>query len=256
LIPPSAGSGQTKALALKRSFWVYVILYAIGAHGFYNFDCPGLQAASLGILVPGAGLLGIASLWSILAFFVVLVLFLFALFLWVACGAVVMPVFVWLASAALAGYIAERKPTKGISTAIMLVPLVLLGFLWVAAVRKSAAAGQLRRQHNQYLAKYIEALPDTFPPAAEPGTRELDLRTLRFVQWTIETGLLPPDDWSRHTVIDQFQTAALRYQLYQTVYALQAYQCHYVPNYSGALGEACRNSIHKAQCQKVNRYGF
>jgi hypothetical protein len=67
----------------------------------------------------------------------------------------------------------------------------------------------------------------------------------------IELGSQDLNDWSNFTVIDQFQVAALRYQLYVIVYCLSTYHIFYVPNYNGASAFAMRNAIEKAQSKKV-----
>ncbi|KAL3474483.1 hypothetical protein BJX99DRAFT_260415 [Aspergillus californicus] len=253
-IPSAAGNGERSSLALQRTFRVYVILYLAGVHGFYNLVDARIRAASLCFLFPGAGLLTVASPLPLFTFVLIWVLFLASLFLWFACGALVFPVFIWLASAVAAGLVVQEPPSMAASSTVILLPLILFAAVRIRGRRQAADAIRRRDLHNTHLTEYLQSLSDSATASAAPGTRELDLQTLRFAQWFIETGLLPVDDWSRHTVIDQFQTAALRYQLYQTVYSLQAYQCHYAPNYSGALGEACRNAIHKAQCEKVNSF--
>lgn len=44
-------------------------------------------------------------------------------------------------------------------------------------------------------------------------------------------------------IIDQFQPAALRYQINHLGYALGMVQCHYTPSFRGYLGQAQRNLI-------------
>lgn len=245
--------GRSSTLARQRALRVYAIIYLAGIHGFYNMADARSRAASLSLLFPGAGLLAVADPLSLFLFGLTWLLFLASLFLWFACGAAIFPVLIWLSSAFAASLKAhENPPILAVSAVIFLPPLTYIAAR-IHGRRHAEEAVNRRLLHNAYLTEYVQSLTDCPTAAAAPGTRELDLRTLRFVQWFIEAGLLPLDDWSRHTVIDQFQTAALRYQLYQTVYSLQAYQCHYAPNYSGVLGEACRNALQKAQCEKVNR---
>lgn len=78
-------------------------------------------------------------------------------------------------------------------------------------------------------------------PAPAPGSRELDLKSLRFVQHMIEWGLTPHNNLSYHDVIDQFQTGAVRYQLYGVVDSLALYMTHYTPGFHRYVAEACRN---------------
>lgn len=87
--------------------------------------------------------------------------------------------------------------------------------------------------------------------APEPGSRELDLKTLRFMQWFLELGLTAKDDFSYHDIIDQFQTSAIRYQLYESLSDLAMYQFVFAPNFHGYLSQAMRNCIEKSLTEKV-----
>lgn len=253
LIPASAGSGWRKNALQERSLAIYIAQYLLGAYIYYRFDSPGVRAAGLGLLFPGAGLTSVASVSSIICFGVVLIAFFVSLFAWLAAGAVTLPILVWAGGALLAGLLAKdtllepAAPLWALSVALAIITLRRWSF------QASVECVKVRERRNLFLIKEVEENRLKAPQPALPGNRELDIRTLRFIQWFIETGLLPANDWSRHTVIDQFQTAALRYQLYQTVYSLQLYQCHYAPNFSGVLKAACRNAFSKAQSEKVNR---
>ena len=67
----------------------------------------------------------------------------------------------------------------------------------------------------------------------------------------IELGRTAKDDFSYHDVIDQFQTSAIRYQLYEAVSDLGVYQFIYAPNFHGYVSEAMRNTIEKSLTEKV-----
>lgn len=86
---------------------------------------------------------------------------------------------------------------------------------------------QLRR--TRWPAENVKEQADHAVPAPAPGSREVDFKTLRFVQHMIERDLTPHDDLSYHVVIDQFQTGAVCYQLYGVVNSLSLYLTHYAP---------------------------
>ncbi|KAF2186580.1 hypothetical protein K469DRAFT_775419 [Zopfia rhizophila CBS 207.26] len=67
----------------------------------------------------------------------------------------------------------------------------------------------------------------------------------------LETGLADMDDFSHNDIIDQFETAAIRYQLYGTQKALGLYQYVYAPNFHGYLNKAQRIGIEKCFTEKV-----
>jgi len=55
-------------------------------------------------------------------------------------------------------------------------------------------------------------------------------------------------------VIDQFQTGAVRYQLYGVVDVLSLYQCHYAPGFHGYLSRASKNCIEKSLQKRIMSY--
>ncbi|KAJ5058823.1 hypothetical protein PSV09DRAFT_2421933 [Bipolaris maydis] len=62
------------------------------------------------------------------------------------------------------------------------------------------------------------------------------------------------DDWANFTRIDQFQTSALRYQLYDVQYTLAAVQKFYMPNFHGYIKAAQENVIEKSTTKDVMNY--
>jgi hypothetical protein len=125
----------------------------------------------------------------------------------------------WSASAIVAVLISNYTFSRSVSIRFLRTPLVLSAFLRWLNIRGLSSAIKRRDLHNNYLTEYIKSRSYILATPRALGTREVDLRTLQFVQWFIEIGLLPADDWSRHTMVDQFQTAALRYQLRQSTAA-------------------------------------
>jgi hypothetical protein len=107
-----------------------------------------------------------------------------------------------------------------------------------------------RRARNEYL---VESIKQSQAKAkqVELGSRELDLRTLRFLQWFIELGHTAKDDFFYHDIIDQFQTSAIRYQLYEASNVLGLYQYIYTPNFHGYASQESRNIIEKSLTSRV-----
>src|SRR4029077_6738107 len=63
---------------------------------------PEMQAAGLGLWIPGGGFLAVGG-WTILLFPVTIALFAVAVFAWFGAGMVLAPIIVWLGAALLAG---------------------------------------------------------------------------------------------------------------------------------------------------------
>jgi hypothetical protein len=74
------------------------------------------------------------------------------------------------------------------------------------------------------------------------------------MQYLFDQSFLGLDDWTNHAIIDQFQTSALRYQLYKMIYAFGIYQGIYCPNFHGYASQGSRNTIEKAMSKKVMSY--
>ena len=82
------------------------------------------------------------------------------------------------------------------------------------------------------------------------GPRELSERELQAVRYALDRALQPVGEFKGYTISDQFQPAALRYQINHLGYALGMVQCHYAPSFHGYLSQAQRNLI---ETYRVNR---
>ncbi|CAK7231282.1 hypothetical protein SBRCBS47491_007878 [Sporothrix bragantina] len=259
LIPPSAGMGTTKRYYQRRTMFQYATLYCFGLWCFWNLESVALRASALGLLFPGAGLLAVGTIPALAAMIVTLVGIPVTLFVWFAMGGVLFPLLLWIGAAGLAGVLA-----RGLDAASGLWDWA--GTFWAAAcvimvtwaVWKSSAINargrSVQQQRNTWLPAKVGSMLETADVAPAPGDRELDLDTLRFVQHMIERGLTKHDDLSYHDVIDQFQTGAVRYQLYGVVDCLGLYLTHYTPGFHGYAAEACRNSIEKSLHKRIMSY--
>lgn len=168
-------------------------------------------------------------------------------------GGVIAPMILWIGSSLLAAALARDSVFElagPIWTAICICGIAYITYATQAA---NAEMRKKRAVRNDYLINAVSE-NQSIATEAKPGSREMDERTLRFTQWFIELGLTDKDDWSYHDIIDQFQTSAIRYQLYETVSDLGMYQYIYAPNFHGYLSKAQRNVIEKSLTEKVLRY--
>lgn len=250
LIPDNVGKGNVKLWYQRRTLIQYVCLAALGLYSFYHSQSPGLRAAGLGLLFPGAGLIAVFTIPSILAFVLSTALIPLVLFAWFGAGGILFPIVLWAGTSALAGFLARGTL---LDSAGPIVAALCVGGIGYATFRTATAneqARQKRQKRNEYLIRAVQQNQANGKRVA-PGSRELDLKTLRFVQWYIELGLTSMDDFSYHDVIDQFQTSAIRYQLYEAVSDLGVYQFIYAPNFHGYLSKAQRNCIEKSLTERV-----
>lgn len=173
------------------------------------------------------------------------------LFAWFGCGGVFFPLFLWTSTAGLSAALAKKTLFE--PAPYFWAIFCVFGILYISLRTYNAnkAADINRQARNGWLVEQVQKNQASASSTPAPGSRELDLDTLRYVQWFIELGMTDENDWSYHDIIDQFQTSAIRYQLYETVYCLAMYQAHYAPGFHGVLSQAQRNVIRKSTSQKV-----
>ena len=174
----------------------------------------------------------------------------FVLFAWFGMGGVIFPLALWIGTSLLSALLARDSLLEfagPLWTAICIGGVLYLTYATLAA---NAVARKKRETRNAYLVNEVQN-NQAQATETELGSRELTERQLRFLQWFIELGLTPKDDFSYHDVIDQFQTSAIRYQLYEAVSDLGMYQYLFAPNFHGYLSQAQRNIIEKSFTKKV-----
>ena len=220
---------------------------------------PEVDALVLGITFPGAGFL----LWTMpdgslpaLALGLCagsLALFLMALTLWFATGNVVLPGVVWI-GAAIAAYalVAPRPapvtappPLLAWTPAALLVGIVTAAGVAVLTAHRRAAWRAL-----------FDAAPQFAAPPAEPQPlrREIGLDDLRRLRLLLDRALQPVERFDGFEWIDQFQTAAVRYQVNFISYALAMAAYAHLPAFEGYLAAAQRNLIAKQRDHRMWRY--
>ena len=250
LIPDNVGKGAAKWHYQRRTLVQYAAMAAGGLYAFYTFESPSIRASSLGLLFPGAGLVAVATIPSIIAFVISTALIPLVIFAWFGAGGVLFPVLLWVGTSALAGYLARDSVVSLAGPIWTAICVGGIGFVTYSTQKANAEARAKRAERNEYLIETVQKV-QAAGVRPEPGSRELDLRILRFVQWFVELGHTSKDDFSYHDVIDQFQTSAIRYQLYEAVNDLGSYQYTYAPNFHGYLSQAQRNIIEKSLTEKV-----
>ena len=223
---------------------------ALGLYSFQTVESPSVRAGSLGLLFPGAGLIAVFTIPAIFAFIVSLALIPLVMFAWFGAGGVAFPIILWVGTSGLAAFLARDSVLE--LAGPVWAAICLVGVAWITYKTQTAntEARQKRHMRNEYLVEAVKT-NQAAGKKHEPGSRELDLKTLRFLQWFIELGLTKKDDFSYHDVIDQFQTSAIRYQLYEAVSDLGVYQYIYAPNFHGYASQAQRNIIQKSLTQRV-----
>jgi hypothetical protein len=216
----------------RRTLLAYALLCAF-ATGLQAIGDGRIDAFALGLAFPGAGFLHWASggqeLWALVFFVASLALFGAALAAWFATGNVVLAPLVWLAVAAMATrpdwFMLDAHPTQ--PGAAMLLPAMLLSSLLARAMIRPHAI-------NVPPKPALVALPALPVPPRD----EMALDDLKRLRLLADRALQPVEAFDGFEWRDQFQTAAVRYQVNFIAYALAVARRNYLPAATAWLGEA------------------
>ncbi len=245
--------GPVTASRHRRNAFIYALLCLAALVPAWLNASPSWQAAGLGLFLPGGGFFALGGGW-VLMVPVVLALFWMSCIAWFWNGMVVAPLTVWLGSALIAGHLAgEAIWAPGMALAPMTAAGIFLWFQHKTSQRH--AADRLRfAQRQQFFAASRAEVNERVQSEPAVGSRELDLEQLAAARYVLDRALQPVGEFKGYTVIDQFQPAALRYQINHLGFALGMMQGHYTPNFSGYLGQAQRNLIETYLAKKVWDY--
>ena len=241
---------------LQRQIMVlaaYAGLCLLGLALYLASPGAGLQALSLGLTFPGAGFLHWTGEGQWLAAFAACVvafsLFAASLLVWFGTGNVVLPPLVWAAAALAAAYpewFGLRQAlgaTPWAQTLPFASPLLAMTLFAISRTRRSLAA--------------VGAMPPEkhlLPAEALPLRREIALEDLHRLRLLLDRALQPVGQFDGFEWRDQFQTAAVRYQLNFISYALSAAQANYLPAANAQYDEAQRRLLEKQGDPKIWRY--
>lgn len=246
-------TGPATAMRQRRTWLIYLGLVAFGALPWAIGASPAWCAFGLGLWVPGGGFIALGGWWSLLVL-PAAILFVASLVAWFWAGAVVAPVLVWLGAALLAAGMATDAPWPG-SPVVVAALVVAVGFAFARANGKARARGAARALVRQAFlpASYAEVAAQA-RGRPDDARRELDADQLAGLRYLLDRALQPVGSFDGFTVIDQFQPAALRYQINHMGFALGIAQRAYLPAFRGYMGLAQRNLIEKYLERKVWDY--
>lgn len=257
LVPTRGSKGPVTARRQARSWAIYGALVLLGATPLLLGMAPAWRAAGLGLWAPGAGFL-VSGGWIAALFPLVLALFVTALIAWFWAGMVIAPAIVWLGSAALAGVMArDHAAPDGWWPAPLIAALVVGGVIGGFArinARTRAAAVVRGAAREGFLAQELARVEAMAAQTPDPAARAMSDEQLAGLRYLLDRTLQPVDRFDGFTILDQFQPAALRYQINHMGFALGLAQGTYVPNFRGYMGLAQRNLIDKYLLPKVWSY--
>lgn len=252
--------GPVTQARIARLLLAYLMLVAAGSALIAFAEGDALRIVGMGLVLPGAGFFAhadvcsadgvghtAAALFAIAAFSVSVVI-------WFGTGNILAPPAVWLASAIAAGAlndggiragaIAQMFNLLGASFSLLLVSMGC----WFVASRRQ------RGIDNAYLADTAADCAAIFsaPPPLEHA--EMNLEHLQRLRFALDRALQPVAQFDGFETLDQFQTAATRYQLNFLAYGLALTQARYTPAFGGYMHRAQIALIDKQREHRVWKY--
>jgi hypothetical protein len=246
-------AGPVTTARQRRTLIVYAAVCVVGLLPVLFGAAPGLQAAGLGLWMPGAGFVAVGG-WAVLLFPVVLAVFGFSLIAWFWAGMVVAPLTVWLGSAAIAGAMAGDATWSGAHLFVALCMAATGFYVRTRAQRNRVRDEQKAERRRRFLPASLAEVEVRAAAIPDVSTREMTSDQLASLRYVLDRSLQPVDQFNGFDIIDQFQPAALRYQLNHMGFALGLAQGAYTPNFHGYMQDAQRNLIDKYLLRKVWSY--
>lgn len=241
-------TGPVTRRRLVRTFLVLGLILGCAGVLILISQSPAQTAFGLGLSFPGAGFwpailddggltcLGVPAWISYLAAALIChVLFAFAVVFWFGAGNVLFPPFVWIVAA-----IAAPLTTPALVHAPPNLLLTAPFMIWGIAAGLVFLPRKTTRTQN-------------IPAKAEPFSAGIDINLFKQCRFALDRALQPVKNFEGFQFVDQFQTAATRYQIAQTSYALALLNAH-MPAFRGYVQQAQINLIDKQTDHRIWRY--
>ena len=255
-----AAIGPLTRLRQLRMFLIYASLYGLATFCVMVSPNSALEAIGHSLVLPGIGFLGGWGLETaavnadLILCLLSLGLLSFAGFLWFATGNIILPPLVWLATALMSGFWQVGKQNTEfdplVTSAAFAIGPIIMALIW-GYQQHSLRQGQVRREKlNQTL--QVSAL--NAPQQSSQHKDELSWPELQHMRLLLDRALQPVSEYEGFEWLDQFQTAAVRYQINFISYALSIAQAGYMPDFTGYISQAQKNLKAKQENHRIWKY--
>src|SRR5262245_19479265 len=246
-------AGPVTTARQRRTLIVYACVCVVGLIPALIGASTGWQAAGLGLWMPGAGFVAVGG-WAVLLFPIALALFGVSLIAWFWAGMVIAPLTVWLGAAAIAGAMAGTTNWAGAHVFVALCMAATAFYVRTRAQRNRVRDEQKAERRRRFVPASPAEVEVRAAAVPDASAREMTSDQLASLRYVLDRSLQPIDQFNGFDVIDQFQPAALRYQLNHMGFALGIAQGAYTPNFHGYMRDAQRSLIDKYLLRKVWGY--
>lgn len=262
--------GPVTRRKLARSFAAYALLYLLALFLIFFLSDAAWQGAALSIMFPGAGFLLWAStssvgyVWAIGLALVFVTGFLLSLVIWFATGNVLLPAILWFSSVSVTllfglNQVTSQTALYGIDLTIG-VPVLILAAIFLIFAQAIVRNQSAKLNHACGLAKAGRETCRSFilcvdqPNKFQPVEGELNQDEIKLLRLLLDRALQPVSEFNGFECIDQFQTAAIRYQINFMSYALSMVSARYLPASSAYMETAQKNLAKKSLDYRIWRY--
>jgi hypothetical protein len=253
--------GPVTLRRLARTTALYVGMLLVGWGLAQSTSRGELQALALGIMFPGAGFFAWADPGNVHAFCAIglgvgaVIVFAVAIVIWFATGNVLLPLAAWSGTALAAAAASPLLSQPDVSAWPVAIEWIPIGAV-ILLVSASGAAMAAQYRGLQIRKTLGERLRRAARVTIQPGVRcdEISLRQLQQMRLLLDRALQPVDRFDGFEWIDQFQTAAVRYQINFASYALAMAGHVHLPAFTGYLLTAQRNLAEKLLDHRIWRY--
>lgn len=246
--------GPATRRRLRRTMLIVSVVWFAALVPFLLDASSRWKAFGLGLALPGFGF-GYAGGWAgPIMFLVATALLGISFVLWFGSGNIVAPAVVWLGGAAGAAAMTTEPPRGWWPWVVLAAIVAIVGRVSIRTRRAFLQGKRNVAANNEALARIELPEGPAFgrdPVAVAP---ELSAEDLAFHRHFLELALQPRESFEGYTVLDQFQFAALRYQISWIQYALAMAQYTRTPAFHGYVARAQRNLIEKVTMRKVWSY--
>lgn len=239
----------------RRTQIQYACLVVLAVVGFHKSENPRIRVAALSCAFPGAGFLAVGGIGGLIGLIVSMALIPLTLFAWFGAGGLAFVLANWIIPGLVATAVTGDDVWEPAAPIVFTIVAGVVAYSVISGRSRHSKALGVRESRNAVLVNAdlkwsarVQALP-------EPDVkRELSIHELRMLQHFVEVAHQAADDWSNFTVIDQFQTSALRYQLYFLQYTLAFVQKYYMPSFQGYIKTGQERLIEKSTTKDVMNY--
>lgn len=251
--------GHITARRWQRALVLYGVLIMSGLLLALLATAPTVQIFGLGLMWPGGGFLAhagfssAAGLWHLVLALAGTLAFVMAVGVWFATGNVLAPPSVWLLLAIMGGTMDHGHQHGAASWWALGLNLglatgtscVMLALRWHGKRQREAGNTYLKEESAEVIARFVA------PDAKRDALSGDDHKRLRFL---LDRALQPLEQFNGFEWLDQFQTAAVRYQLNFVGYALAMVQTTRLPAFHAYLSDAQLRLILKHTQHSIWRY--